>query len=69
MATNLSSDFYSIHNFVNEIKKQFTDTVNEDTLLLGTFGYQGEVFANAIQNSIVMASEFANESIPTKAKF
>lgn len=65
----LTSDIYGINSYVNNIKKRFTPGVNEDTLLLGIFGYTGQVLSDMIQNSIIMASEFANESIPTKAKF
>lgn len=67
--TSLSSDVYQINKYVNEIKKNFTPDVNEDTLMLGIFGYTGQLFSDLLQNSIVMASEFSNESIPTKAKF
>lgn len=66
---NLTSDIYGINSYVNEIKKRFTPDVSEDTLMLGIFGYTGQVFSDLIQNTIVMASEFSNESIPTKAKF
>ena len=68
-STNLTSDVYGINSYVNEIKKRFTPNVNEDTLLLGIYGYMGQVFSDMYQNLIVMTSEFANESIPTKAKF
>ena len=68
-STNLTSDIYGINSYVNRIKKEFTPDVNEDTLVLGIFGYTGQVFSDLIQNTIVMASEFSTESIPTKAKF
>ena len=68
-STNLTSDVYGINSYVNEIKKKFTPDVSEDTLMLGIFGYTGQIFSDMIQNTIVMASEFSNESIPTKAKF
>lgn len=68
-STDLTSDVYGINLYVNQIKRDFTPTVNEDTLMLGIFGYTGQVFSDLIQNTIVMASEFSNESIPTKAKF
>lgn len=67
--SNLSPDVYGIHDYIENIKKEFIAEVGEDTLMLGIFGYTGEVAANALQNSIVMASEFSNESIPTRAKF
>lgn len=65
----LTPDIYGINDYVNEIKKQFTPDVHEDTLMLGIFGYTGQIFSDELQNSIVMASEFSNESIATKAKF
>lgn len=65
----LTTDVYGINNYVNEVKKKFTPEVNEDTLMLGIFGYTGQMFSDLLQNTIVMASEFSNESIPTKAKF
>ena len=65
----LSSDIYGISEYVQEIQKENLDGVSDDTLMLGIFGYLGDNFSAMIQNSIVMASEFANESIPTKAKF
>ena len=65
----ISTDVYDIANYVNEVKKEFTPDVDEDTLLLGTFGYFGAIQSDALQNSTIMASEFANESIATKAKF
>ena len=65
----LSPDVYDIANYVNEVKKEFTPDVDEDTLLLETFGYFGSIQSDQLQNSIIMASEYANESIPTRAKF
>ena len=67
--TNLTPDIYGINSYVNEIKKRFTPDVDEDTSLLGIFGYTGQLFSDLLQNTIVMSSEFSNESIPTKAKF
>lgn len=65
----MTPDIYDLATYVNEIKKQYTDQVDEDTLMVGIYGMMGELFSNIAQNTIVMASEFANESIPTKAKF
>ena len=71
MADNrfLSTDVYGTNDYVNAIKKRFIPDVPEDTLMLGIFGYMGQVFSDMMQNSIIMASELSNESIPTKAKF
>lgn len=66
---NLSPDIYSVNEYVNNIKKNYITGVNEDTLMLGIFGYAGQIFSDMLQNTIVMASEFSNESIATKAKF
>lgn len=66
---NLTSDIYGINAYVNEIKKKFTPEISEDTQMLGIFGYTGQMFSDLLQNTIVMASEFSNESIATKAKF
>lgn len=66
---NLTSDVYGLNSYVNRIKKEFTPGVSEDTLMLGIFGYTGQIFSDLLQNTVVMASEFSNESIPTKAKF
>lgn len=67
--TDLTSDVYGINAYVNEIKKKYNPNIKEDTLMLGIYGYFSEMFSTLIQNDIVMASEFANESIPSKAKF
>lgn len=71
MADNkfLSTDIYGTNDYVNAIKQRFIPDVTEDTLMLGIFGYMGQVFSDMMQNSIIMASELSNESIPTKAKF
>lgn len=66
---NLSTDIYGTNDYVNAIKQRFIPDVPEDTLMLGIFGYMGQVFSDMMQNSIIMASELSNESIPTKAKF
>lgn len=68
-STNITSDIYGLNSYVNEIKKTFTPEISEDTLMLGIFGYTSQMFSDLLQNTVVMASEFSNESIPTKAKF
>lgn len=70
MSTNIiTTDLYQINDFVNTVKQNFTEEVGEDTLLLGSFGYLGEMFSKSIQNATIMASEYCNESIPTRAKY
>ena len=68
-SVNMTPDIYDLANYVNTLKKEYHTDVNEDTLMVGLYGMIGELFSNIAQNNIVMASEFANESIPTKAKF
>lgn len=65
----LSPDIYDIADYVNSVKQEFTPDVDEDTLMLGIFGYFGALMSDMFQNDIIMAAEFANESIPTRAKF
>ena len=54
---NMTPDIYDLATYVNEIKKEFTDDVSEDTLMVGIYGMLGELFSNMAQNNIVMASE------------
>ena len=65
----LTPDLYDIAEYVRQVQRDNTESVNEETLMLGIFGYQAEIFSQMLQNSIIMASEFANEGIATKAKF
>lgn len=68
MATNISSDIYELSDYINKLQSKFMN-IQEDTLSLGMFGYLSEVNSSMLQNSVIMASEYANESIPVKAKF
>lgn len=65
----LTSDIYDITKFVNDMKKDYINTSDDETLYASTFGYMGEVFSSILQNSIIMSSEFSNEVIATRAKF
>ena len=64
----LTSDIYDIEAFVDAIKSKYID-IPEDTLAMGIYGYLSEIFSNSIENATIMASEYANEAAPTKAKF
>ncbi len=68
MSNLLTADIYGIADHINELKKEYF-SANEESLMVGTLGYIGELFANQWQNQIVMSSQYANEAIPTKAKF
>ena len=65
----LTPDIYDISTYVNTVKQEYTPDVDEDTLMLGIFGYFGSLMSDMFQNDIIMAAEFANESIATRAKF
>ena len=67
----LNSDIYDITEYVDNIKKINIDGANnpEETLLVGMYGYLGYAFSSLLQNAIVTSAEYANESIPTRAKF
>lgn len=65
----LTSDIYDITKFVNDMKKDYIKTTDDETLYASTFGYMGEVFSSLLQNSIIMSSEFSNEINATRAKF
>ena len=49
---HLTPDVYGINSYVNEIKKKFTPDVKEDTLMLGIFGYAGQIFSDMLCNII-----------------
>lgn len=67
--TKVSSDIYDLTDYVNKMKKKHIPVDNEDTLYVSTFGYIGEMLANLLQNTVITASEYSNEAIPTRAKF
>jgi len=67
-STIASTDMYQIATFVDSVKSKFID-IPEDTLTMGIYGYLSEIFSNSIENATIMASEYSNEAIPTKAKF
>ncbi len=66
--TILNTDIYKVSQFVDSIKARYVD-IPEDTLVLGVYGYLSSVISNALENTAIMASEYSNEAIPTKAKF
>ena len=68
MADLLTDDIYGITDHVNELKKEYF-SANEESLMVGTLGYIGSLFANQWENQITMAAQYSNEAIPTKAKF
>lgn len=69
MSNIISSDIYDIASMVNKIQKRYMEDISDDTLTMGMYGYMNEIFTNAIQNSIIMSSEWGNEAFPIRAKF
>lgn len=65
----LSSDVYEITELIEDIKTRHIDGVESITLAMSIFGYFSEITSSMLQSAIVMASEYANEAIPVKAKF
>lgn len=64
----LSTDIYQVSAFVESIKQKYID-IPEDTLYLGVYGFLSSIFSNLIQNTTIMAAEYSQEAIPTRAKF
>lgn len=62
-------DIYKIADTVNDVQKKYMADISEDTLTMGIYGYMNEMFSNSLQNTIIMASEWGNESFPIRAKF
>lgn len=69
MSTLFSTDIYDIAGTVNEIQKQYMPEENENTRIVGIYGYLNDIFSTQIQNANITASEMANEMWPARAKF
>lgn len=67
--TNINPDLYEIRQFVDDLKKSHMDEVSDNTLLMGIFGYIGDVTSQQILNSILVASETIQEAFPINARF
>lgn len=65
----IGSDIFKSMEFVNQIQRKFYDGVDENTLAIGTFGAEAELFGRTLQNSIRVASELSSEAIPNRAKY
>lgn len=65
----ISSDIYDLTQAAIDIKNKFINEENPDTLTMGLYGYLSEMSAHMLQNAVVVAAEYSNEAIPTKAKF
>lgn len=65
----LSTDIYDISNFLDQIRNNNISDIDETSSMVGIFGYMNEMFSQTLQNSLIVASESTNETIPTRAKF
>ena len=65
---DLTTDIYDIEELVNGIKAKYVD-IPDDTLSIGIYGYLTDIFSSTIENNLIAAAEYANEAIPTRAKF
>lgn len=64
----LTPNIYDLSTFVDSLKNKYFAN-NSDTMSMGTFGFIHEMGTNILQNAAIMASEYSNEAIPTRAKF
>lgn len=64
----LSTNIYDIAPYVDAIKAKYID-IPEDTLAMGIYGYLNEIHTNILENTAIVAAEYANECSPTKAQF
>lgn len=69
MAEIYTSDIYNITNTVHQLQKKFNEDIDENTLMVSTYGYLGSQFAKVLQNSIIMSNQTAGESLLIKSKF
>lgn len=65
----ITTDTYDLANYVSKIQQEHNEELSAETLMVGMNGMIAELFSNLLQNTVVTASEFSNESIPTRAKF
>lgn len=64
----LNANIYDLHSLVDDLKLKYIPE-EELTLAMGMYGYMGDINSLMLQNAVVMAAEYSNEAIPTKAKF
>lgn len=63
-----NSSIYDLNAFIEGIKSKYVKK-DDMTLSMGIYGYLSDINSTMLQNSIIMASEFSNEAIATKAKY
>lgn len=65
----LSTDIYEISEFIEGIRDNTIDDLSETSSIVGIFGYMNDMFAQSLQNTLIVVSETSNETIATRAKF
>lgn len=68
ITTIISTDLYKIKEFLEDVKRYHIPAEDSNSLILGMFGYLGDVFSTQIQNSIMLSSEWMNEIFPIRAR-
>lgn len=64
----INSDIYQINKYLNNIKANHISVEDSNSLMLGIFGYLGDVFSNQIQDNIILSSRWSDEIFPIRAK-
>ena len=66
---NIMPDKYNIAELVENIKSNHIQDVNQNALLMSTFGLMGELFTTQINSDLMAMSEISNEAMAIKAKY
>lgn len=64
----ITSDIYQINEYLESLKRKHIPAEDSNSLILGTFGYLGDVFSNQIQDNIILSSQWLDEMFPIRAK-
>ena len=69
MAVKLDTDIYNLSDVVINVQKQHMELESDKTRAVGINGYFADINSLQLQNSVIVASEMANEMWPARAKF
>lgn len=67
MATVLNTDIYNLSGMLLDLEKQYIDETDQ-TLAMGIYGYLNAIEAKKLQRTVILTSELANETFPSRAK-
>ena len=56
----LSTDIYGISEFIEGVRDNTIDDLSETSSIVGIFGYMNEIFAQTLQNTLIVVSETSN---------